>query len=48
MKQLKQHISNFVGCVTFPGLCVGGGGGGYGRQIVPEGSDKYSFIDNQV
>ena len=47
MKQLKQHISNFVGCVTFPGLCVGGGGG-YGRQIVPEGSDKYSFIDNQV
>ena len=25
---------------------LGGGGGAYGRQIVPEGSDKYSIIDN--
>ena len=24
----------------------GEGGGAYGRQIVPEGSDKYSIIDN--
>ena len=29
-------------------VCVGGGGdGGYARQIVPEGSDWYSFIDTK-
>ena len=26
-------------------VCVGGGGG-YGRQIVPEGLNQYSFIEN--